>query len=560
VNIIMRLNVLWILLFILQENDGGMVTVQDYWPEVSSDLTRVTWSHATNSMDLLEDALEDATMMIAADVSMGKGFLPVMDNSSFTLDKFLETVIAAIEIKSVMKGVKLHIQSEDALQPTLEILSSFKDRIFFPVILETDIFNGPDGGPFTMSGDQFLHNTSQSLPGASLSLGFTTGPKGVEYTFDQLMSSVLWLTQFEPRVSSPVSLSLRASLLNQNNVQSLSRFLRMKGNQQGDPSLISTIIVWTESEDKVDKKALDLFVDLVGRDRVYLDLPWNNGRSTSGQRDSGNVDAGIVTIMEYWPEVVGDLTSVVWSHSTNTKKLLETALEDNTMMIGAEVSVEDGEPFMANSNFTLDEFMETILTAIETKAIKKGIKLHFNTLEVLQPALEVLSSFKDRIFIPLVLDADILSGPDGGSSLVDPHQFLTRCVSQLPGATLSVGWTTGPQGKYTISQLGPMSSLLTSHNITSPVSLSLRASLVTQSEIPFLSGYIEQAENVVVFPTVTVWSKEEDPVDRILLAEFLDLVGKTRVYLDVPWNNSSPGGPGLFLGVVLLCLSSVFVL
>jgi len=556
----MRLNGFWILFFILQGNDGGMVTVQDYWPEVSSDLTRVTWSHATNSMDLLEDALEDATMMIAADVSMGKGFLPVMDNSSFTLDKFVETVIAAIEIKGVMKGVKLHIQSEDALQPTLEILSSFKDRIFFPVILETDIFNGPGGGPFTMSGDQFLHNTSQSMPGASLSLGFTTGPKGVEYTFDQLMSSVLWLTQFEPRVSSPVSLSLRASLLNQNNVQSLSRFLRMKGNQQGDPSLISTIIVWTESEDKVDKKALDLFVDLVGRDRVYLDLPWNNGRSTSGQRDSGNVDAGIVTIMEYWPEVVGDLTSVVWSQSTNTKQLLETALEDKTMMIGAEVSVEDGEPFMANSNFTLDEFMETILTAIETKAIKKGIKLHFNTLEVLQPALEVLSSFKDRIFIPLVLDADILSGPDGGSSLVDPHQFLTRCVSQLPGATLSVGWTTGPQGKYTISQLVPMSSLLTSHNITSPVSLSLRASLVTQSEIPFLSGYIEQAENVVVFPTVTVWSKEEDPVDRILLAEFLDLVGKTRVYLDVPWNNSSPGGPGLFLGVTLLCLSSVLVL
>jgi len=552
--------VLWILFFLIQEYDGGMITVQDYWPDLSSDLTKVTWSHATNSVDLLEDALEDATMMIAADVSMGRGFLPVMDNSSFTLDKFLETIIASIETKGVMKGVKLHIKSEDALQPTLEILSSFKDRIFFPIILETDIFNGPGGGSSTISGDQFLQQTSQSLPGVGVSLGFTTGPEGVEYTFDQLMSLVFWLTQFEPRVSSPVSLSLRASLLNQNNVEGLSRFLRMKGNQQGDPSLISTIIVWTDSEDKVDRKALDLFVDLVGKNRVYLDLPWNNGRNGGGNRDSGNEDAGIVTIMEYWPEVVGDLTSVVWSHSTNTRELLETALEDNTMMIGAEVSVEDGEPFMANSNFTLDKFMETILTAIEAKAIKKGIKLHFNTLEVLQPALEVLSSFKDRIFIPLVLDADILSGPDGGSSLVDPHQFLTRCASQLPGATLSVGWTTGPLGKYTISQLAPMSSVLTSHNITSPVSLSLRASLVTQSEIPILSGYIEQAENVVVFPTVTVWSREEDPVDRILLAEFLDLVGKTRVYLDVPWNNSSPGGSGLFLGVAFLCLSFVFVL
>merc|ERR1712226_798997 len=207
-----------------------------------------------------------------------------------------------------------------------------------------------------------------------------------------------------------------------------------------------------------------------------------------------------------------------------------------------------------------DKFMETVLSAVETKGVKKGIKLHFKALDVLQPSLEILASFKDRIFIPLFLDADILSGPDGGSTLVDAHQFLTRCERFLPGATLSVGWTTGPQGKYITSQLGPMAALLASHNISSPVSLALRASVITLSDVPVLSGYIEQAENVGAFPTVTVWSGEKDPVDRILLAEFVDLVGKDRVYLDVPWNSGGGSGSSLHLLAALLCLAHVLLL
>ena len=32
--------------------------VTEYWPEVNDDLTLVTWSHATNSKQKLEDALK----------------------------------------------------------------------------------------------------------------------------------------------------------------------------------------------------------------------------------------------------------------------------------------------------------------------------------------------------------------------------------------------------------------------------------------------------------------------------------------------------------------------
>jgi len=36
-------------------------------------LFQVTWSHATNSIELLDNALKDGTMMIEADVSIGSG-------------------------------------------------------------------------------------------------------------------------------------------------------------------------------------------------------------------------------------------------------------------------------------------------------------------------------------------------------------------------------------------------------------------------------------------------------------------------------------------------------
>jgi len=266
--------------------------------------------------------------------------------------------------------------------------------------------------------------------------------------------------------------------------------------------------------------------------------------------------AGMETVTDYWPEAAQDLSVVQWSHATNSRELLQTALEDTTMMIGADVALGNSSlPIMANSSFTFENFLETVVLAIETKGVKKGIKLFFPTLDVLQPSLEILASFKDRIVFPVLLHADILLGPGGGSAQVDPEQFLKMCAEGLPGASLSVGWTTGPKGKYETSQLGPMVDLLVKSNLTVPVTLALRASLITRSDVPSLSGFLIKAENAGVFPTVTVWDGAEDSVDREELDEFVELVGKNRVYLDVPWaTGKGSGGATLNLLVAILCL------
>jgi len=38
--------------------------VVDYWPELGNDLTKVIWSHATNSKEKLQDALDGKKVKI----------------------------------------------------------------------------------------------------------------------------------------------------------------------------------------------------------------------------------------------------------------------------------------------------------------------------------------------------------------------------------------------------------------------------------------------------------------------------------------------------------------
>merc|ERR1712165_117653 len=85
--------------------DCKIIDVTDYWPEVNQDLTKVIWSHATNSQDKLQKAFEDETMMIEADVNLGYftggsiwDLIPIMAypselHSDLSMDLFLDKVI-----------------------------------------------------------------------------------------------------------------------------------------------------------------------------------------------------------------------------------------------------------------------------------------------------------------------------------------------------------------------------------------------------------------------------------------------------------------------------------
>ena len=129
---------------------GSMVRVKDYWPEVANDLTRVSWSHATNSKALLDQALADSTMMIEADVSLGPENVPIMahppaNTSDLSLVQFLEYVLASTE-SGAKKGIKLDFKFLGVVEPSLQILDGLRDKLKIPLWLNADILQGPGGG------------------------------------------------------------------------------------------------------------------------------------------------------------------------------------------------------------------------------------------------------------------------------------------------------------------------------------------------------------------------------------------------------------------------------
>ena len=140
-------------LLALAFNSGGaMVRVTDYWPEVANDLTRVSWSHATNSKALLDQALADSTMMIEADVSLGPGSEPIMahppaNTSDLSLRQFLDFVLES----GKKKGIKLDFKLLEVVRPSLEILDQMRDKLRMPLWLNADIVKGPGGGEQSFS-------------------------------------------------------------------------------------------------------------------------------------------------------------------------------------------------------------------------------------------------------------------------------------------------------------------------------------------------------------------------------------------------------------------------
>jgi hypothetical protein len=167
---------------------------------------------------------------------------------------------------------------------------------------------------------------------------------------------------------------------------------------------------------------------------------------------------------------------------------------------------------------------------------------------------------QDRMNIPLWFNADLLSGPGGGEPVFDPKAFLADCTSAFPSATLSLGWTTGSAGSYTADTLRPMLALLEGQAVTGPVTFPLRAALVTQSG-PAISQFLLEVANLGQFPwSLTIWTGASDTVDRAKLMDFVELVGRDRVYLDVPWAHSSGsavcgGQTSLALLSALTCLA-----
>ena len=116
---------------------------------------------------------------------------------------------------------------------------------------------------------------------------------------------------------------------------------------------------------------------------------------------------------------------------------LQEAIAGDTMMIEADVSIgPGGEPIMAHppaidSDLSLQQFMDIVIAETEAGA-RKGIKLDFKAIEIVEPSLKMVKQVESKLNFPVWLNADIIVGPGGGPP-VDAEQFLSLCTQYIPG-------------------------------------------------------------------------------------------------------------------------------
>ncbi|CAG2063670.1 unnamed protein product [Timema podura] len=243
------------------------------------------------------------------------------------------------------------------------------------------------------------------------------------------------------------------------------------------------------------------------------------------------------------------------------------------VVLGNKIGSTEEIPIMAHppsttSEMSLEDFLSNAIIANSC-----GVKLDFKSIEVLEPSLKILQNHKDNLTFPVWLNADILSGPVNSTALpVDADKFLSICARDFPLATLSPGWKVRygapniTSGRYEPEHITSMKEALARNNIIQPLTFPVQAILAAQS-IDTLPDLLNMSR--INDTTLTIWLSEVEAINITQLKKLIDIVGKNRVYLDLPESimdqlssSTSRVAPttsmGLVVGVVLVAAASYF--
>ena len=249
------------------------------------------------------------------------------------------------------------------------------------------------------------------------------------------------------------------------------------------------------------------------------------------------------------------LTSVAdlrWSHAANTLDALHTAANTHCHAIEADVNYDHTahRPIMAHDSNTPGTDVTPWLSLLfqlsaptpptaSSHSQHALLKLDFKSLHAVSPTLATLTNrlhatpshpaahAAPSTVNPLLwLNADILQGPHGPPSSIDPEAFLSQCRQWQPNAVLSIGWTTAApftaataDHTYTAHHIDSMLSLCQRHSLTA-VTFPMRACYVRRA---WEDGQVQRLLKACDGYSLTVWSnrRENDARDEsVVVAEY----------------------------------------
>ncbi|XP_039305033.1 protein FAM151B isoform X2 [Solenopsis invicta] len=248
---------------------------------------------------------------------------------------------------------------------------------------------------------------------------------------------------------------------------------------------------------------------------------------------------------QFFQNIEGNLTKIVWAHAVNSRaKLEEALLSKDVMMLEADVVLGNLNnntemiPIMAHPpNTTSDLSLEDFLNI--TSNSRMGIKLDFKTDEAFENSKSILKNWRSILVKrPVFLNADILAGPVNATTIpLNATAFLKGANETMPESILSIGWTTRygkefnvTEGQYTVEQLKNMTDILKENSVTQSVTYPVRACFAAGN----IDGIKDLLKNTTSYnSTLTIWSSKNDSVDATKLSELIREVGVKKVYVDV---------------------------
>ncbi|ELT90991.1 hypothetical protein CAPTEDRAFT_222574 [Capitella teleta] len=492
----------------------------------------IKWYHGANSLSEMHEAIAGDHMMLEGDIILRWWGLPnqteepVMAhppavNSDNTLDNWLTQILNRED-----KGIKLDFKGLQVVRPSLELLKEKENLVNHPIWANADVVAGPGSSADPIDPKQFLSIVNEVWPNMTLSLGWTTGC--CEPFTRQMMEDMLEVCH---GVTQPVTFPARAASFR-------ASWEHFKWLLEQNPESY-TITVWTPSgaEDWEGTDIYDLLYVRNDCDKtlIYYDLPGEKFE----QFKQLSVTAG--SLVNYFPLSERDAVDVTWAHAVNSRQELEDVLNSDLMMLEADVLLrgqgtpnQTDIPVMAHppatdSDITLEEWVERVLSHHSNK----GIKLDFKGTDVLEPALRILQHHKNDFFQPILLNADILRGPNANlSTPVDQNEFKRIVGSYFPESIWSIGWTTGwtntPLDRvYTAEMVSEMSDY--AKQLKQPITYPVRAAMIRDSWDLFKNLLDESLSY-----TLTIWSGANDQVDVDDLVYVRQNYDIDRIYYDLP--------------------------
>ncbi|XP_072037759.1 protein FAM151A-like [Amphiura filiformis] len=240
-------------------------------------------------------------------------------------------------------------------------------------------------------------------------------------------------------------------------------------------------------------------------------------------------------LLDFFPAANGDGLNITWGHALNNKAQFEQALKGDVMMLETDIMVRGygtsnptnipihAHPPDSDSDLTVKEAIDLFM-----QVTNKGIKLDFKCIEALEPTLQILQQRK--ICAPILLNADIVNGPESFSTPVDPTRFIDTCNRYFPSAIMSLGFTTAwdctPDASYTWEIITNL--LYKVHRLPQHVTFPIRAVYLSTSWKRFLCVLGMKPSF-----SITVWSSPRDNVDMSGVVALRKYGGKDRVYVDL---------------------------